>query len=386
MKEILCITHKYPPVIGGMEKQSFELINGLSLYYKTYVIAYENRGEKALWFARLKAKIKKKLREHPNIKLIHLNDGSMGVACTWLQKYTQIPIVVTFHGLDVTMPLPFFQKRLIPKLQKYTGAICVSNFTRQQCLERGFNPQNTHTVRNGVDSEMANVPFDPNIVTKVEKKTGISLTDKHLLVTTGRPVKRKGFSWFLKHVMPQLDKDVVLLMIGPLRTKRRFIEKILTRVSGKFAHNIQLIFGLTSDAKTVSEEIEKQPNAFHLGKVPYNDLLQLLSLADIFVMPNIHVSGDEEGFGLVALEASMRGTTVLASGIEGITDAVIDKKNGFLLPAGDKEAWKTKIEALLYDKKHLKELSRQFKIFTQMNYSWDLMVKEYKDVFEQYIK
>jgi len=27
--EILCITHKHPPSVGGMEKQSYELINGL---------------------------------------------------------------------------------------------------------------------------------------------------------------------------------------------------------------------------------------------------------------------------------------------------------------------------------------------------------------------
>ncbi len=28
-EEILCITHKYPPFTGGMEKQSYELIQGI---------------------------------------------------------------------------------------------------------------------------------------------------------------------------------------------------------------------------------------------------------------------------------------------------------------------------------------------------------------------
>lgn len=53
--------------------------------------------------------------------------------------------------------------------------------------------------------------------------------------------------------------------------------------------------------------------------------------------PTFLIPGDVEGFGLVALEASMRGTYILASGIDGITDAVINK-NGTLLPAGDAQA------------------------------------------------
>ena len=32
--EILCISHKYPPSTGGMERQSYELIKGLRAYYK----------------------------------------------------------------------------------------------------------------------------------------------------------------------------------------------------------------------------------------------------------------------------------------------------------------------------------------------------------------
>jgi len=106
--------------------------------------------------------------------------------------------------------------------------------------------------------------------------------------------------------------------------------------------NLQLLLGIASDARDVTELLKVTDNAHHLGSVPYNDLLQIFSLADLFVMPNIRVEGDEEGFGLVALESSMRGTYVLASGIEGITDAIIDGQNGSLLPSGDSQAWAEK--------------------------------------------
>jgi phosphatidylinositol alpha-1,6-mannosyltransferase len=106
-----------------MEKQSYELIHGLSKYYKTHVIAYEEENHKLVWFLNLRSKVEKMLEEHPNIKLIHLNDGSMGVASLWLQKYTNIPIIITIHGLDIVYPLGLFQQKLVPRLANYTEAL-----------------------------------------------------------------------------------------------------------------------------------------------------------------------------------------------------------------------------------------------------------------------
>lgn len=381
MNEILCVTHKYPPSVGGMEKQSYELINGLHKYYNTHVIAYRNQGNKTGWFLQLRAKIKATLKAHPDIKLIHLNDGTMGAACLWLQKTTGIPVVVTYHGLDITFPLALYQRRIVPRLSKYAGAICVSEFTRSECLKRGFHEESTFTVRNGVDSAMGDVPFDAGIVEKLKSRYGIDVTGKHIILATGRPVKRKGFSWFLKNVMPLLGEDILFLMTGPMKDKPSFMEKGIEAMPG--GHNLQLLLGIASDTRDVTELLKVTKNAHHLGKVPYDDLLQILSLADLFVMPNIRVEGDEEGFGLVALEASMRGTYVLASGIEGITDAVIDGQNGSLLPSGNAAAWAEKISTLLSDKAKLKMLSEQGKSFTRAHYSWELMVEGYKEVFDR---
>ncbi|MCE5177788.1 MAG: glycosyltransferase family 4 protein [Porphyromonadaceae bacterium] len=383
MTEILCVTHKYPPSIGGMEKQSYELIAGLGKYYKTHVIAYQNSGNKTIWFTLLRAKIEAMLKAYPGISLIHLNDGSMGAASLWLQKSTPIPVVVTYHGLDITFPLAIYQRRIVPRLAQYAGAICVSAFTRSECISRGFNEANTFTVRNGVDIEMGNIPPDPGIVEKLKNRYGIDVTGKQILLATGRPVKRKGFSWFIKHVMPLLSEDTLLLMTGPMKDEPSFLEKNISSLPG--GHHLQLLLGIASDAGEVNELLKTTRNAHHLGSIPYNDLLQLFSLADLFVMPNIQVDGDEEGFGLVALEASIRGTYVLAAGIEGITDAVIDGENGSLLPTGDAQAWAKKIKELLSDKPRLAVLSEKGKHFTRANYSWNNMVNGYKEVFDKLI-
>jgi glycosyltransferase involved in cell wall biosynthesis len=49
-----------------------------------------------------------------------------------------------------------------------------------------------------------------------------------------------------------------------------------------------------------------------LGKVSDLDKKILYNTADVFVMPNIKVEGDIEGFGIVAIEASSVGLPVIA--------------------------------------------------------------------------
>ncbi len=384
-EEILCITHKYPPFTGGMEKQSYELIQGLSFYYRVHIIAFEGKGNKMLWFLKLKSRVKNILKANPGIQLIHLNDGTMGVAALWLQKVTQIPVVVTYHGLDITFPLSFFQKKLIPKLGKYKGAVCVSKFTWEESIKRGFDPNTTFIVNNGVDLSLGKIPFDKTIIQKLKNEYFIDVTGKNIIMATGRPVKRKGFSWFLKNVMPLLNDDVVFLITGPLNKSQSLFDEFLQRLPLKIGYNTRLLLGHSTDKEELIQQLSKQKNAFHLGKVPNEDLIQMLSLADLFVMPNLSISGDVEGFGLVALEASIRGTYVLASGIQGITDAVIDGENGTLLPSGNAQAWADKIKEMLSDKDRLKILSEKSRDYTVQHFSWEKMVDEYIKVFDGFI-
>ena len=67
-----------------------------------------------------------------------------------------------------------------------------------------------------------------------------------------------------------------------------------------------------------------------------------------------------EGFGLVLLEAAMRGTPTIASGIEGILDAVVDGQTGFLVPAEDADAWTERMTSLVSRPSELRSIGAQF--------------------------
>ncbi len=384
--EILFISHKYPPSVGGMEKQSYELITRSSKYAKVHTILWI-KGEEPKWkfFLNLKKRIKKKLKECKGIDAIHLNDGLMAMMCHWLPEYTSVPVMVTLHGLDVVYPLPIFQQKVKKYYSKFSKLITVSEATKQALIIRGLPPEKIVTIHNGVDHSMVESKESKGIL---QDYIGQKLEeDSLILVGIGRQVKRKGFSWFLKRVIPYVDDSVVFILIGP-RLKSNFLFRLLRKLFPKrMLIFLDLLIGYPSDQDDVTQIITSSDHmngkVFHLSDCKYQDVMNILSLADVMVMPNIKVDGDAEGFGLVALEASINGTPVLASRIEGIKDAVNEGKNGWLIPSGDQLRWVNKINRLAEDKNMIKKAGERARIFTMMNFSWDKMVLGYLEEIEK---
>jgi glycosyltransferase involved in cell wall biosynthesis len=387
MMEILFITHKYPPSIGGMEKQSYELINGVAKSFKVHTLIYDNQTSKVKFLLTVPLKVKKMLRENPGISLIHLNDGLMAFFGLAIKRITSLPVLVTLHGLDIVFPSTLFQRYVVSKFKKLDGAIAVSQATARECIKRGFERDKVYVVPNGVDTDMSLINKKPGFRKTLENKLGISLKDKKIIVSVGRSVRRKGFSWFMNSVLPQLDSNIIYLIVGPTDPNIHRINLLLNLLPERFAHLIVLLLGLGIDEIDVKKALknpEIKQRAFYLGRQPFEDMLQILKHADMFVMPNIKVEGDAEGFGLVALEASVNGTPVLASAMEGITCAVIDGKNGFLVPPENESVWIDRIHSLLSDLPQLKEFGEQAKIYTITRFAWKKMVEGYITVFKKY--
>lgn len=385
--KILFISHKYPPTIGGMEKQCFELIRGVEKEHEVCKVVFDATQENRVqFFFKLKKRVKKILREQSDIDIIHLNDGLMAYFGIWLQKYTSIPVVVTYHGLDIVFPNSIYQQKIIPKYHQFAGGICVSHATAEACIMRGFSSEKIHVVPNGVDSEIVDLEVNTNeILHEFREEYGIDLSEKKIIISLGRPVRRKGFSWFIESIVPHLNEDVLYIIVGPSKQNFRvpLWRKILPK---KWLDEIDLFLGASSDEQRIFELLQEKKYkncVLQTGALPYKKMMALLTLADIFVMPNIKVEGDAEGFGLVALEATLRKTPVLASGIEGITEAIKNEQNGYLLPSQNAEIWIEKIHKLLQNPELLAEKGEEFQQFTLENYSWGKMTKGYIEVFKK---
>ena len=145
-------------------------------------------------------------------------------------------------------------------------------------------------------------------------------------------------------------------------------------------NQIALFAGFPTDEAAIRlllERPELRDKVRHLGKLPFDDIRQILSAADAFLMPNIPIGGDMEGFGLVCLEACLCGAAVFASRQDGITEAIHDAENGVLLPPGDPIAWTSALNALLENPAAFAMQKAAAKRYTLEHFGWDKMAGAY---------
>jgi len=369
---------------GGMEKQSYELITGMRELAKVHQLCYTGSESKLMFFIKLKYRVKKILKAHPGISVVHMNDGVMALFCLWIKRHTDAKIVATVHGLDVVFPNKIFQKRLLPRFNMLDQIICVSRFTAQACIDRGIRSEILSVVNNGVDHNLDNSKSTEEEIIRALAVIGYEGSDKKIMLSIGRAVQRKGMSWYISQVIPLLPDDYLYVMVGPKGTRQGITGWLYRVLPRKWKEEVDLFWGWPNDSERIDELLEDESvarRAVHLGKVDWDLLQTLIEISDVFVMPNISVEGDAEGFGLVALEAALKSKSVLAADIEGITDAIMDRENGILIRSGDAVAWAETVVQLLSDPVSAEALGRHGCAYTKANYSWAKMVRGYYDLF-----
>jgi glycosyltransferase involved in cell wall biosynthesis len=378
--EILFVSHKYPPSTGGMEKQSFELINGMKQHLSVHAIVYSGTESRLKFFMQLNRRIKQICRDNPKISVIHFNDGLIATGSLMHKGYGHLKRSVTLHGLDVVFPGIIYQRFIIPLFNRFDLIFAVSRATARACEVRGIKKEKIVVINNGVDTNIRPTASRDEVDHLLQEKYNINCSGRRILIAMGRPVKRKGFSWFMENVMPSLHEDFILLLIGPVRKQRNTGARLLRLLPGFISTRIELFLGFPGD-ETAIERLLGQPaiagKVARLGKLPFADITAILSASDAFVMPNIEVKGDMEGFGLVCLEACMCGTKVFAAASGGITDAIQHKKNGILLSPGDVGAWIAALNEVAGNPRASGLVPDEIIAFTSRQFSWEKMTIGY---------
>lgn len=348
---ILFISRAFPPITGGIENQNAALAEWLPKFAETKFIL-NRHGKFALpWFlpfALLKACFLM-LRSD----VLVLGDGVLAIIGAIIKVlYPRKTVVTILHGLDITYSLPFYQRIWIHGfLRIIDGYLCVSTHTKTQAIEHGVNSHKCFVIPNGVETERFTNKRDRN---RLETVLGRSLEGKIVLLTLGRLAKRKGVSWFIQHVLPRLNGNILYVVAGAgpeeLAIRSAIAEKNL-------------------EARVVL-----------LGRVSQDDVLTLLNSSDIFVQPNIRVSGDMEGFGIAVIEAGSAGLPVVASDLEGLRDAVKQGENGFLVKPERADGFISTINELAENNDERRIFGEKAARFVENTFHWNMVAKRYIEV------
>jgi phosphatidylinositol alpha-1,6-mannosyltransferase len=374
--------------MGGMETQNYYLVNGINQNHEVVKIIILPGQSRLQFFSSLKKRVKTILNSESAIKIIHLNDGLMAFMLHWLPDYTELPIVITYHGLDLIFPNKFYQKRLKKYHRSNCYFVAVSTYTREKGIESGIDKNRIICIDNGVDHDFGS---NVELIEKkyIFKKYAIPQNENHIyMISIGRAVPRKGFSWVIKHVMPELDNHYQYIIIGP-NNVTCLTKLILSILPSSWSRFLSTLMGFTTDYHKAKKEAKKkgiEKRIHFLGGIPFNELVSLLKSSDLMVMPNISFNGDMEGFGLVILEANICEKFVLASDLEGIRSAIHQEKNGIRIANEKADQWIAKIKEICNSKSLLDKKGKEASAYVKQNFSWTKMTKEYELFFEKIIE
>jgi len=345
---ILFISRAYPPVIGGIEKQNYEIGKALAAITRTDIIA-NTRGKWLLPLFLPYALLRALLSIH-KYDVVLLGDGVLGILGYLLKLVSTKPVACIVHGLDLTYRNALYQKLWInvflPRLDRL---IAVGNATIHQGTLRGLPASKFIFIPNGVAA-----PENPAAGSRHDLEAFLNRKlCGPVILTLGRLVPRKGVVWFIENVISRLDADITYIVAGEGREQSAILNAI--------------------QAGNLKDRV------LYIGGVSDRDKELLFCTADIFVQPNIKVAGDMEGFGLVVLEAAMHGLVVVASEIEGLKDAIHDGQNGFLVAAGDADAYVLKIRQILQNPEFREAFGMQARDYVSKNHAWPLIAGKYLD-------
>ena len=325
MKHLL-VTNDFPPKVGGIQNYLWELWRRLPpddvvVLTTPYAGTAEWDREQAFRIVRTRepvllpqpwlARRIDQLATEVGAELVVLDPAlPVGLVGPWLKH----PYGLVLHGAEVTVPgrVPF-TKPLLSKVLRDARVI----------IAAGGYPASEGRHAAGRDLPIVHVPPGVDVArfhpcTDAERadtraKYGIA-ADALMVLGQSRLVPRKGFDVLLRAAASLAGKHPALqVVIGGTGRDRARLEKVATEVGAP---------------------------AIFLGRVPEEDLAAMHGAADVFAMLCRNRWGglEQEGFGIVFLEAAACGVPQLAGRSGGAAEAVVDNETGLIVDNPDSVA------------------------------------------------
>lgn len=255
------------------------------------------------------------LLRRPGVRVVHAHFGRDGMLVAPAARRAGLPLVVTFHGYDVTR-LPedprtgaAYRRGLRRLFGTAAVLLAVSGYVRERLLELG-------------------APADKVVVFPIGIPLGESPSSDpptvRRLLFVGRLVEKKGVADLL---------DAVAALPGDLR-------RTPVELCGDGPLRPEL------EARAAERDLVVE---FRGHRSP-DQLRAAYQGGGVFCGPSRRApGGDAEGLGMVFLEAAAAGLPVVAYRHGGVPEAVDDGASGLLVPEGDVAGLTAALERLLSD-------------------------------------
>ena len=264
-----------------------------------------------------------------------------------------LPYDVVLHGAEVTVPgrLPVSRQALGWVLRNARHVIAAGTYPAAEAERAAGRPLPTTIVPPGVDTDRFR-PLSADERAATRTRHGLPV-DEPLVVGVSRLVPRKGFDTVIRAMAEVRTRhpDAVMAIAGGGRDEQR-----LRRVAREVGAPVRF-----------------------LGRVDHDELPRLYGSADVFAMVCRNRWGglEQEGFGIVFVEAAACGVPQVAGDSGGATDAVADGETGIVVddPGSATAATRTAaaIDALLADDHRRRAMGAAARRRAETEFSYDVL-------------
>lgn len=271
-----------------------------------------------------------------------LPQGLIAASLQWVSG-KRVPFLVTSHGAD----LYALRGRLFDTLKRFvvrkaSAVTVVSSAMREYMRAHGIDISKVSVLPMGVDM-MGRFCPDNTVVRSSNE-----------LLFVGRLVEKKGLRYLLEALPAVLRRipDVRLTVAG---------------------------FGPEESAlKTQVRSLGLDGHVQFLGAIPQSELPGLYRRAALFVAPFIRAdSGDEEGLGLVLVEAIGCGCPILAGNVPAVREVLDNGFDQFSIDPSDAGALAARITRTLVDLATAREQAIHLREASGQRFEWDRVAERY---------
>ncbi|CAB4615478.1 unannotated protein [freshwater metagenome] len=318
MKHLL-VTNDFPPKIGGIQSLLWEWWRRLpsdsfAVLTSPHAGAEEFDASQPYRIERTREPV---LLPHP-FMVKRINDMAKDFGADFIVLDPALPLglvgpslslpyMVVLHGAEVTVPgrLPGSKQVLGRVLRQAQHVIAAGGYPASEGRHAAGRDVPTTIVPPGVDTSRF-VPLSTQQRIDARTKFGLN-EDAEIVLGISRLVPRKGF-------------DTLIRAIAQLAPHRPRLQLVIAS-TGRDEDRL----------KKIAHET-KAPVTF-LGRVPHDDLPALYGCADVFSMMCRNRWGglEQEGFGIVFVEAAACGVPQVAGQSGGAAEAVLDGVTGYVV-------------------------------------------------------
>ncbi len=341
MKHLL-VTNDFPPKIGGIQSllwewwrrlppESFAVLTspypGADRFDAEQPFRVERVREPVLLPHPLMVRRVDEMARRVGAELVVLDPA---VPLGLIGPSLALPYDVVLHGAEVSVPgrLPGSKQALAHVLRNARHVIAAGAYPAAEADRAAGRPLPTTVVPPGVDTARFR-PLDGDARRTARRRLGLPI-DATIVLSVSRLVPRKGFDTAIKAVaaLHEARPELVLVISG----------------GGRDAARLQRLAAETG-----------APVRF-LGRVDNDDLPDLYACADVFTMLCRNRWGglEQEGFGIVFVEAAACGVAQVAGDSGGAAEAVADGETGLVVRRPDDVAEAATAIAVLLDDEALR--------------------------------